>query len=282
MHFFYLDEAGCTGNDLGNAQQPVFVLGGVSVRDEGWYETTNRFHAVIRDYFQGNVPDGFELHAEELLSPNGDGAFAGHDRQRRNALALCLLDLLAERSHHVHLIGIDKQKINEFQCNAPVPFNRNSPYLLAFDYMITYINWDVKEKLGRSARGMIILDDKDQFEDEIELITHDRRFKVPAAHRIKWIVEFSYPVDSRKNPMVQLSDLVVFCAKKFLEIEGGYKPNLPVEAKTFFARCFSKINDRIKSKSIIERQGRNMDALNTYLQNVRIQPTRQWKRRYGL
>ena len=35
MHFFYVDEAGCTGDNLQNADQPIFVIGGVSIRDEG-------------------------------------------------------------------------------------------------------------------------------------------------------------------------------------------------------------------------------------------------------
>ncbi|MEI6639470.1 MAG: DUF3800 domain-containing protein [Chlorobium sp.] len=35
MHFYYLDEVGCTGEDLNNPEQPIFVLGGLSIRDEG-------------------------------------------------------------------------------------------------------------------------------------------------------------------------------------------------------------------------------------------------------
>jgi hypothetical protein len=34
MHFFYLDETGCTGPDLENPEQPIFVLGGISVSDD--------------------------------------------------------------------------------------------------------------------------------------------------------------------------------------------------------------------------------------------------------
>jgi|GEM_PF-2678429 len=35
MHFYYLNEAGCTGEDLNNSEQPLFVFGGLSVRNEG-------------------------------------------------------------------------------------------------------------------------------------------------------------------------------------------------------------------------------------------------------
>ncbi|NCB27507.1 MAG: DUF3800 domain-containing protein [Bacteroidia bacterium] len=94
MHFYYLDEAGCTGEDLNNDQQPVFVLGGVSVRDEGWNRTQEDFATILSDYFGGNIPGNFELHAEQLLSPNGAGPFQNHDRERRNQLAKKVLALL--------------------------------------------------------------------------------------------------------------------------------------------------------------------------------------------
>ena len=91
MHFYYMDEAGCTGNDLSNAEQPIFVLGGISVRDEGWNETQKSLASIIDEYFGNSVPENFELHAEQLLSPDGDGPFSGHDRVRRNSLAKSIL-----------------------------------------------------------------------------------------------------------------------------------------------------------------------------------------------
>lgn len=282
MHFYYMDEAGCTGNDLFNDEQPIFVLGGVSVRDEGWNETQESLSSVVSEYFNNSVPPNFELHAKQLLSPNGNGPFSGHSRDQRNSLAKSILELLAERSHAVHLYAIDKGKLNSATCSVDVPYDTKTPYHLAYDYLITHINWFVKNKLGRSARGMLIIDAKEQFYVDIERITHVRRFEGPAVHRVKWIVEFSYPVDSQKNPMVQLSDLVVFCTKKFLEIEGGYRDSYPPEAKQFFAECYSLIYDRIPRKTLVDRQGRNMEALNDYLKAVQAKPVGQWERRYGL
>src|SRR2546423_1453509 len=112
MHFYYLDEAGDTGRDLTSEQQPVFVMG-VSVRDEGWNRTQESFEEIVRAYFADVVPAAFELHAEQLLSPNGDGPFAGHDRERRNGLATQFLTVLATRRHDVHLIGIDKGRLRD-------------------------------------------------------------------------------------------------------------------------------------------------------------------------
>ena len=33
---FYTDETGCDGGTLNNPQEPIFVLGGIILRDGGW------------------------------------------------------------------------------------------------------------------------------------------------------------------------------------------------------------------------------------------------------
>lgn len=282
MHFYYLDEAGCTGPDLNNREQPIFVLGGVSVRDEGWNITQKDFEKILSEYFDGNIPINFELHTEELLSPDGMGPFLNHERERRNNLAKGILNLLETRSHDVHIFAIEKKRMANEPCETEMTYDIRVPYLVAYDYLLTYINSFIKDKLGRSARGMLIIDEKKQFNTEIEAITRFRRFEDTIAHRIKRIVEFSYPVDSRKNPMVQLSDLVVYCTKKFFEIEAGYRDNYSAEAKRFYAECFQIIDSRNRKKNLVERNGRNMEYLNNYLNAVQVKPSRQWKRKYYL
>jgi len=282
MHFYYLDEAGCTGCDLANQEQPIFVLGGISVRDEGWNATQKAMIAIIAQYFRGSIPDNFELHSGQLLSPNGNGPFSGHARNRRNNLAKNILGLLADRCHDVHLFAIDKAKLDSCAGRVTLPYDTRTPYHLAFDYLITYINWFVKNKLGQSARGMIIIDANQQYHAYIERITQKRRFEGPEVHRVKCIVEFSYPVDSQKNPMVQISDLVVFCTKKFLEIDNGYHNDYSPDAKRFYAECYALIHGRIRRKNLVDRQGRGMEALNIFLGGVQSKPNGQWKRRYGI
>jgi hypothetical protein len=180
----------------------------------------------------------------------------------------------------VHVLGIDKNKLANSTCPIDLNYDSNTPYLLAYDYLLTHINWFVKEKLGSTARGMLIIDAKEQYHPDIEKITRFRRFEGTAAHRVKWIVEFSYPVDSQKNPMVQLSDLVVFCTKKFFEVELGYRDAYPDEAKTFFAECYQIIDSRIPRKTLVVRDGRNMDKLHDYLASVKAIPARNWKKKY--
>ena len=282
MHFFYLDESGDTGGDLNTPDQPIMILGGVNLRDEGWNITHTEFNKIIKRWFDGPLPDDFELHAGDLLSRLGRKHFYGYSMEKRTSLALDLLKLLDERNHGVHLVTIDKSKVARTPCGLSLDFNPSRPYLLAFDYLITCINWKVKGKLGQSARAMIILDRKRCYEKDIEKITRCRRFEGPLTHRTKWICEFSYPVDSKKNSMVQLSDLIILCAKRFLEIEHNYRPNWPNEAKHFYAKCYSIIYEHLIRKTLVPREGRNLVRLNEYLNTICLFPKRQWKRRYNI
>lgn len=280
MHFFYLDESGDTGANLTDAAQPIFVLAGLSVADKKWNNTKESLDKIVSDYFKAAVPANFELHATELLSPNGEGPFAGHAIADRLTLVRNLLGLLDELGHYAHFFAIEKSKIAASKCEFATHYNEKNPYLVAFDYLITYINWHVKENLGQSARGMLVLDEKPEHHASIESIIHHRRFNVPAVQKVKWIVEFSYPVDSKKNPMIQLSDLVALCVRRFLEVELGYKPGTPKVVKDFYAECYHILSKRIKSKSVIERKGKNLDKLTAYLEAIQAKPAVKWRKNY--
>lgn len=284
MHFFYVDESGDTGRDLLNAEQPIMVLGGLSVSDEKWNNTQIEFDRIISAYFNGHVPQDFELHCTDLLSPQGNGHFAGHPMADRTQLAKDLLNILVSQSHNVHYIAFDKPKVHNVACGAVLCFNPSRPYELGFDYLITYINWYIKNKLGSTARGLIILDEKRDQYDNIERILNDRRFQTVQAHRVKRIVEFGYPVDSKKNPMIQLSDLVVFCTRKFLEVENGYRNGWNQAAKDFYAQCYQIIDSRIVKKTLEARGEGNQHIrrLNAYLGEVRATYRTQWRRHYIL
>lgn len=282
MHFFYLDESGDTGANLQDDQQPIFVLAGLSVADKKWNNTKERLDQIISNYFGGNVPEGFEVHSNELLSPRGEGPFAGHPINNRLQLVRDLLGLINELGHYVHYFSTEKEILANTDCQYETVFDNNHPYLLSFDYLITYMNWHVKKNLGQSARGMIVMDEKEEHHASVEAIIHNRRFQVPNNQKVKWIVEFSYPVDSRKNPMIQLSDLVALCVRRFMEIEKGYKPDIPEQVKQFYAECFNVIDSRVKGRRLIERNGRNLNHLNEYLATIQCKPRTQWRRAYNV
>jgi uncharacterized protein DUF3800 len=58
VHFFYLDESGDTGTNLGDSDQPIMVLGGISLRDEGWNKTYAEYMKIVDSFFSGSIPAG--------------------------------------------------------------------------------------------------------------------------------------------------------------------------------------------------------------------------------
>jgi hypothetical protein len=282
MHFFYLDESGDTGANLNDPDQPIFVLAGLSVADKKWNNTKERLDAIISTYFNGEVPQGFELHTIELLSPNGEGPFAGHAIERRLQLVRDLLSLIEELGHQIHYFATEKQTLQAANCEYQTIYDIKTPYLTGFDYLITYINWHIKKNLGQSARGMIVMDEKEEHHQNVEDIIQNRRFGVPNNQKVKWLVEFSYPVDSTKNPMIQLSDLIALCIKRFLEIKKGYKENVPAVVRHFYAECFNTIDKRVVGRKVIARNGRNLNHFNDFIEEIQCKPKVQWRREFGV
>jgi hypothetical protein len=279
MHFYYIDETGCNGRDLTQAQQPIFVSGGLILRDEGWNKTHIEFQKIISAYFENNVPANFEFHTQDLFSNNGTGQFEGHSRENRNKLINDILDLVIARKHQYYYFGIDKAKLNAYdttQVRDRDYVELKTPYLIAYDYLITAYEKYTKEKLGISARAMVILDEKDSFIREIESITRFRRFESAVGKRVKWIVEFSFPVDSEKNTMIQISDLLLFLTRKYLEIENGYKDDFSADVKDIFRAFYRKVNARLIYKRIQSESGRNSDYYNNFIQGVCSLPSARW------
>ena len=123
---------------------------------------------------------------------------------------------------------------------------------------------------------MVILDEKDSFIKEIEAITRFRRFENAVSKRINLIVEFSFPVDSGKNTMIQISDLLLFLTSKYLEIENGYKDDFPVDVKNIFRDFYKKVDDRLIYKRIQSETGRNANYYNDFIQSVCSLPSARW------
>src|SRR6185369_9367939 len=99
-----------------------------------------------------------------------------HSIGDRLALVRKLLELPNDLGLYAHFFAIDKSKLTLNECGFAAQYNVKNPYLVAFDYLITYINWHVKKNLGQSARGMLVLDKKPEHHASIEEIIHQRRF----------------------------------------------------------------------------------------------------------
>jgi hypothetical protein len=232
---------------------------------------------VVSKFFNGTNPLNFELHAHELISCSGP--FLGRTHDECNAFAHQLLDTVGELKHQIHFIGkaklaehVDGEEHEIIDCRAP--------YLLGFNYLVTAIERYVRNNLGKSARAMIILDNKDLYQSEIDRLTRYRRYEVPAVRRIKRIVEFSYPVDSKHHPLVQLSDLIIYLIKKFLECDNGYREAYQPAARNFFASCYEKICNRVYRTSLIDVEVEEEIGAHELLKACQSTHRAQWRNHY--
>jgi len=102
---------------------------------------------------------------------------------------------------------------------------------------------------------MIIIDQKDTYLTQVDKLTHYRRFDVPRGRQLKRVVEFSHSIDSLRHPVIQLSDLVIYTTRKFLECDNDYRPNWTAEARNFFASCYDRVQKRMWRTNLIDVEG---------------------------
>ena len=157
-----------------------------------------------------------------------------------------------------------------------------TPYLLGFNYLVSYLERFVSDACGRSARGMIIIDQKEEHLEPVDKLTHFRRFGVAKGRRLKRVVELSHSIDSRRHPLVQLSDLVIYTTRKFLEYDNEYRPEWPDDAKNFYASCYNRVQDRMWRTNLIDVRGEEEQRAHELLKLCQSTYNGQWKRRYTL
>lgn len=251
MHFLYIDEAGNSGANLHDAQQPVFVMAGLLVSDERWHGTKEAIQAKVSPFFEGVLPPNFELHACELLSPNGTGPFAGLSRESRNTLALDLLNLVTERSHALLLVPIYKASLAQ----RPAPpgqfgFDWKHPWECGFGMMLTMFEDYLRSPAtGQSSTGLAIIDHEDQYVEFVRRHTSNRQAST-GWREVRKVVEIGYSATSHANPLIQLTDLVAFTYKKYLELDTPLATAWPEPAKLFFTQCRDSIWGRVKLKQL--------------------------------
>jgi hypothetical protein len=157
-----------------------------------------------------------------------------------------------------------------------------TPYLLGFNYLVSYLERFVREQCGKSARGMIIIDQKDMYLKPVDELTHYRRFDVPKGRQLKRGVEFSHSIDSLRHTSPELSDLVIYTTRKFLECDNGYRPNWSTEAKNFFASCYDRVQKRMWWTNLIDVAGEEEQKSHALLKLCQSTHNGQWKRNYTI
>jgi hypothetical protein len=271
MHILYLDESGSTGANLDDDEQPVFAMAGLIVSDEKWRLTGSAIQTVVTAAFAGQVPENFELHASELLSPEGEGPFADWDREKRLAFARALLELVSSRSHQVLLQVYDKAKLASVaRPQSNQVFEWSDPWELAFSMVLTCFEEFLRgSSTGRTSSGMVIIDHQDTYLDYVRAHCGDRH-SARGWRNVKKVVEIGYSAVSHANPMIQLTDLIAFISRKCAEAEAGYRDEWTNDAKDFYRECRALIWPRVQYKALaLPRLGVSAHATD-YVKSVRV------------
>lgn len=251
MHFLYIDEAGSTGADLANPQQPVFVMASLTVSDEKWRKTSQAVKDSLTAYLGTELPADFELHSHQLLSPNGDGPFAGHDRERRSQLAKDLLSLVSDRGHYIFHVPIYKQSLAAQAKPAKNwGFDWHHPWHFAFSLQVTMFEDFLRSPAtGATSTGLAIVDHEDDYVNFVRSHTAARQ-QDTGWKQLKKVVEIGYSASSHANPLIQLTDLTAFTLKKFYEIDTPCGQRWSQPAKDFFTECRNIVWPRVLYKNL--------------------------------
>lgn len=251
MHFLYIDEAGSTGADLSASQQPVFVMASIVVSDQKWRKTQSAIRQRLTDYFGGSLGPEFELHACELLSPDGDGPFAGHDRERRNELAIDLLSLPEEKGHYLFHVPIYKRNLAaQSEPGKDWGFDWYHPWQFSFSLQITMFEDFLRgPDTGSSSTGLAIVDHEEEYVSFVREHTANRQ-AAGGWRELKKVVEIGYSASSHANSLIQLTDLAAFTLKKYYELGTDQAAGWPDEAKEFFKHCKNTIWPRVRFKDL--------------------------------
>lgn len=216
----------------------MFVMAGLLVSNERWRRTEEILRERLKEGLGCEPGPGFELHATELLSPEGDGPFGEMSQGSRNKLALSLLDIVGERNHQVLLQVVDKLKMADATPPAKeYGFDWKHPWDLSLAMTLTMFEdhlWG--NSTGSSSAGMVFIDHKDSY---LSLV-RDRSKERGAAggwRQLKKVMEIGYSAVSYANSMIQLTDLIAYTMHKTAESVSGYGLKWPPDAHGFFREC---------------------------------------------
>jgi hypothetical protein len=270
VHLCYIDEADSTGKDLASVQQPVFVMAGLLVSDERWKKTERESQRIVKSAFGAALPTGFELHAGDLLAPQGQGPFVGWARQSRNQLALDLLQLIDQRNHQVLIQFVHKPRLAvAAPPTVPLAIDWKDPWEVGFASVLTMTEEFLRSgRTGRSSTGMVIIDHEPLYLQVIRSHARGRQLAT-GWQQTRKVMEIGYSAVSHANPMIQLADLIAFTMKKWAMSEAGYGSGWPPGAHTFFKQCRDIVWPRMEFKMLKFAKLNVPAAFTDYLKEVR-------------
>jgi len=219
MHLIYLDESGNSGTNLSDPQQPIFVLGALMVPEGKWKAIEAELIKKIETFFEGSIPENFEIHASEIRG--GRGIYKGMNIAKRIAFRDELIQVAIDYELCFIYRAIAKRR---FATWLDQTFGKGiaiNPHIAAYPLVSQSINAYLRS-LGEGELGILINDDNKEVVADIERTTKLLRAD-PTNLKLDHIIEKSFFIDSSKSHLLQLADVCIFHARKREEAKAGLK-----------------------------------------------------------
>ena len=212
MKLMYLDESGSTGTDYDNKQQPIFVLGGLTVEDKNWHKINNFFEngkIKISSYFKNN-----EIHTSEIFSPSHKSVFHIKNWEENLKILDNLVSLISKLELSFNFIAIDKKYFKMFLQKNVCSFIKVDPYIYAFCMFYHFTS----ETLSKNKeKGIIFLDEIFSIPEYLKKIYPEISTDNTS------IIEQALFLKSKDTNFIQIADIYSFYVCQYLNIKKGYK-----------------------------------------------------------
>lgn len=227
MHLIYFDESGNTGNNLSDDSQPIFLLCALAVPADRWQVIESDLTEARRAIYPDPIPDHFEMHGAEIISPGKECFFRGKPLEDRIALYQAWIDVAKKHSLKVFSRAIVKKRYARWLHDAFGAGVSINPHVAAFALLSQVVNQHLAG-LNPHSLGILISDENKEVVKDIEKSIRALRFD-DGALRLGNIIEKGFFIESHKSLLLQLCDLCTYSIRKNEEAKLGRPMSSPMQ-----------------------------------------------------
>ncbi len=244
MYILYADDAGNTGVDYDNPQQPVFSLAGIVVQQERWHEINVRMNALKKQL----IPEceNVEIHATDIFSGKKNIAkgydFRKNTPQQNRDILEAFVNFVLEENLPIIYFSVRKSYLKHYCKRHYANAVKLDPYVIAFPYVVSFFDEYVKDK---KDKGLIILDEQNTMVGKVDTVLSMIRGSntVSAGFHVDNIIETALFLESFKSNFIQLADICNFYINRYISMLNGVEPN--PDKKKHFEKMFIKLKTMI-------------------------------------
>jgi len=236
VKLIYIDDSGNTGKKLDDAQQPLFLLGGFIIDEDNWKKVDKKITDIKIQY---NIKD-MEIHSIEIMNGKKGTPYKDWDYNKKLQFFSDILQIIKTFDLKVIYFSVKKMNFKKyFQSKYGKGFEQQfniSPYLLAFSYILQIADFYL---ITQDSNGMLILDEQDEWKKPANKTFNILTTLIDEPEiQIEKLLDRSFFVESSESNMIQLSDVIAYTTKRYLELELKDFSSKKIEERTKFYEIY--------------------------------------------